>query len=192
MGNLSRERAANAATTIRRGCKFRLVALAFFLAAICTASAQVLAPAEIRDPNLRSLQQQYINDLKVVGQDIQALQFKYRFYLSRKLDLDESQQQHDDQRSIRFDRYNGQTVVAVTGNYYAAYPEKIGRRTAGTEYFSECSHADSEVGSAAFPDQPAGTRLRPRNFASRPRKRHGGNGGKAGKPDGIFATKRCS
>ncbi len=126
MGNLSRERAANAATTIRRGCKFRLVALAFFLVAICTASAQVLTPAEIRDPNLRSLQQQYINDLKVVGQDIQALQFKYRFYLSRKLDLDETQQQHDDQRSIRFDRYDGQTVVAVTGNYYAAYPEKIG------------------------------------------------------------------
>jgi hypothetical protein len=30
-----------------------------------------------------------------------------------------------DQRSIRFDRYNGQTVIAVTGNYYAAYSEKI-------------------------------------------------------------------
>jgi hypothetical protein len=72
------------------------------------------------------LQQQYINDLKVVGQDIQGLQLKYRFYLNRKLDLDESQQQHADQSSIRFDRYDGQTVLAVTGNYYAAYPEKIG------------------------------------------------------------------
>ncbi len=87
--------------------------------------AQVLTPAEIRDPDLRSLQQQYINDLKVVGQDIQGLQLKYRFYLNRKLDLDESEQQHADQRSIRFDRYNGQTVLAITGNYYAAYPEKI-------------------------------------------------------------------
>ena len=91
----------------------------------CRASAQVLTPAEIKDPDLRSLQQQYINDLKVVGQDIQALPLKYHFYLNRKLDLDESQQQHADQRSIRFDRYNGQTVLAITGNYYAAYPEKI-------------------------------------------------------------------
>jgi len=126
MGNLSRERAAIPATTIRRGCKFRLAHLAFLLATIGTAPGQALTPAEIRDPNLRSLQQQYINDLQVVGQDIQSFQFKYRFYLSRKLDLDEAQQQHDDQRSIRFDRYNGRTVVAVTGNYYAAYPEKIG------------------------------------------------------------------
>jgi hypothetical protein len=107
-------------------CKTRHFALIVIMAAASAASAQVLTPAEIRDPDLRSLQQQYINDLKVVGHDIQGLQLKYRFYLNRKLDLDESQQQHADQRSIRFDRYNGQTVLAVTGNYYAAYPEKIG------------------------------------------------------------------
>src|ERR1700730_1958089 len=105
---------------------FKTKLLALILVVVgCGASAQVLTPAEIKDPDMRSLQQQYINDLKVVGQDIQALQMEYRFYLSRKLDLDVSQQQHADQRSIRFDRYNGQTVVAVTGNYYAAYPEKI-------------------------------------------------------------------
>ena len=109
------------------GCLRRswLLALILIVAATNIASSQVLTPAEIRDPELRSLQQQYINDLKVVGQDIQAIPLEYRFYLSRKLDLDEAQQQHADQRSIRFDRYNGQTVVAVTGNYYAAYPEKI-------------------------------------------------------------------
>jgi hypothetical protein len=91
-----------------------------------TARAQVLTPAEIKDPDLRLLQQQYMDDLKLVGQDILALPFEYRFYLSRKLDLDEPQQRLADQRSIRFDRYNGQTVLAVTGNYYSAYPEKIG------------------------------------------------------------------
>src|ERR1700693_1619301 len=105
---------------------FKTKLLALILVVVgCGASAQVLTPAEIKDPDLRSLQQQYINDLKVVGQDIQALPLKYHFYLNRKLDLDESQQQHADQRSIRFDRYNGQTVLAITGNYYAAYPEKI-------------------------------------------------------------------
>jgi hypothetical protein len=106
-------------------CRGWLLPLILIAAASSIAWSQVLTPAEIKDPDMRSLQQQYINDLKVVGQDIQALPLEYRFYLSRKLDLDESQQQHSDQRSIRFDRYNGQTVVAVTGNYYAAYPEKI-------------------------------------------------------------------
>jgi hypothetical protein len=105
-------------------CKSKLLALILVVVG-CRASAQVLTPVEIRDPDLRSLQQQYINDLKIVGQDIQALPLKYHFYLNRKLDLDESQQQNADQSSIRFDRYNGKTVLAVTGNYYAAYSEKI-------------------------------------------------------------------
>jgi hypothetical protein len=138
MSSMSLDRKAIAATTIRRGlgkewlmCKCRLLVLMLIsivsiVAASSAASAQVLTPAEIRDPDLRSLQQQYINDLKVVGQDIQGLQLKYHFYLNRKLDLDESQQQQADRRSIRFERYNGQTVLAVTGNYYAAYSEKIG------------------------------------------------------------------
>jgi hypothetical protein len=105
-------------------CKIKLLALILVVVG-CRGSAQVLTPAEIKDPDLRSLQQQYINDLKVVGQDIQALPIKYHFYLNRKLDLDESQQQNADQSSIRFDRYDGKTVLAVTGNYYAAYPERI-------------------------------------------------------------------
>src|SRR6202051_3239755 len=105
---------------------FKTKLLALILVVVgCGASAQVLTPVEIKDPDLRSLQQQCINDLKVVGQDIQALPLKYHFYLNRKLDLDESQQQNADQSSIRFDRYDGKTVLAVTGNYYAAYPEKI-------------------------------------------------------------------
>jgi hypothetical protein len=105
----------------------RLAAWVLIVVASTTTAAQVLSPSEIKDPDLRSLQEQNIDDLKLVGQDILALKLDYRFYLSRKLDLDEVQQQRADQRSIRFDRYNGQTVIAVTGNYYAAYPEQIGR-----------------------------------------------------------------
>lgn len=110
---------------LRSAPKVGLLALITIISAASGGFAQVLTPAEIKDPDLRSLQQQYINDLKVVGQDIQALPLQYRFYLSRKLDLDQSEQEHADQRSIRFDRYNGHTVLAITGNYYAAYPEKI-------------------------------------------------------------------
>lgn len=85
------------------------------------ASAQVVAPVEMKDPELRSLQMQYMDDLKAVGTEINNLSFDYPFYLSKKLDLDEQQQKTADQRSIRFDRYNGKTVLAITGNYYAAY-----------------------------------------------------------------------
>jgi hypothetical protein len=86
-----------------------------------TAMAQVVSPSEIKDTELRSLQQQYLQDLTQAGHDILANHFDYPFYLSRRLDLDETQQQRTDQRSIRFERFNGQTVLAVSGNYYAAY-----------------------------------------------------------------------
>jgi len=86
-----------------------------------TAAGQVEAPAEIKDPELRSLQTQYMDDLKATGEEITHLSFEYPFYLSKKLDLDEQQQKGADQRSIRFDRYSGKIVLAITGNYYAAY-----------------------------------------------------------------------
>ncbi len=95
--------------------------LAFFLLACGTCLAQVESPWEIKDPELRSLQQQYMDELQSAGRDILASHFDYPFYLSRKLDLDQAEQQRADQHSIRFDSYNDQTVLAITGNYYAAY-----------------------------------------------------------------------
>lgn len=100
--------------------------LVAFLVLIPGALAQVLSPPEIKDPDLRALQQKYMDDLKLVGEDILAIQFEYPFYLSRKLDLDLQQQKSADQRSIRFDRFKDQPVLAITGNYFAAYSaEKI-------------------------------------------------------------------
>src|SRR5208337_4387537 len=86
-----------------------------------TAFAQVVSPAEIKDPELRALQQQYMDELTRAGADVLAIQFDYPFYLSRKLDLDQAKQQLADQSSIRFDSYHDKTVLAITGNYYAAY-----------------------------------------------------------------------
>ncbi|MGO9646734.1 MAG: hypothetical protein ACLPOO_01640 [Terriglobales bacterium] len=100
--------------------------LLFLLFLASVSLAQVVSPAEIKDPALRNLQLEYMDDLRLTGQDILATQFDYPFYLSRKLDLDQAQQLHADQHSIRFDGYNGKTVIAITGNYYAAYSaEKI-------------------------------------------------------------------
>src|ERR1700680_4142495 len=100
--------------------------LSLFLLFASASFAQVVSPVEIKDPALRALQQQYLDDLRLTGQDILATQFDYPFSLSRKLDLDQAQQLHADQHSVRFDSYNGKTVLAITGNYYAAYStEKI-------------------------------------------------------------------
>jgi hypothetical protein len=101
-----------------------LVALLFLLSAMSV--AQVVSPNEIKDPELRALQVQYSYDLTEVGKEILADKFEYPFYLSRKLDLDQEQQKRADQRGIRFDRYGDQIVVAISGNYYAAYSaEKV-------------------------------------------------------------------
>jgi hypothetical protein len=89
---------------------------------VATCSAQVVSPTQIKVAELSALQQQYMGDLQAVAQDIAAHHFEYNFYLSRKLDIDEPQQKRTEQASIRFDRFNGHTVLAITGNYYAAYP----------------------------------------------------------------------
>src|ERR1700758_3819868 len=106
---------------MRRSSQSKLRLLFFGLLATTISTAQVVAPVEIKDPALRALQFKYMDELKEIGAQINNASFPYPFYLSRKLDLDEQQQKSADQRSIRFDQYNGRTVFAITGNYYAAY-----------------------------------------------------------------------
>src|ERR1700676_317998 len=85
------------------------------------AQSQVLPANEIKDPELRALQERNMDNLKQLGADILALPTDYPFYLSRQLDLDQTKQKWADQRSIQFDRYQGKIVLQITGNYYAAY-----------------------------------------------------------------------
>src|SRR5271157_3926735 len=108
--------------SMRRSRGVRLGLALVLLPFVGSASlAQVVSPVEIKDPALRALQQQYMDDLGRAGEDILSIHFDYPFYLSRKLDLDQPHQQLADQSSIRFDTYQGKTVLAITGNYYAAY-----------------------------------------------------------------------
>jgi hypothetical protein len=104
--------------------KIRLMAV-MLAAGAAWSSAQVVAPAEIRDLNLRELQQKHLPDLDKISAGIAHHQFPYHFYLSRKLDLSEEQQRGADQRSIRFDTFHNQTVLEVTGNYYASYSASL-------------------------------------------------------------------
>lgn len=90
-----------------------------------SATAQVLSPFEIQDPAMRRLQQEHMEDLKSIATTLTQHSFPYPFYFSRKLDVDESVQKQIDQRSIRFEKYNGDTALEITGNYYASYSAQL-------------------------------------------------------------------
>jgi hypothetical protein len=98
-----------------------VVVLAAALAATVPSYAQVITPVELSDPKAQRLQQRHLQTLMAVGTEIEAHKFPYPFYFSRVLDVDLAKMQLADQRSIRFDTYKGQTVLEITGNYYAAY-----------------------------------------------------------------------
>jgi hypothetical protein len=85
------------------------------------ARAQVLSPSEIKDSMSRILQQRHLSQLQAIAAEIGKHNFPYPFYFSRTLDISEEQQQRAERRSIRFEKYEGQTVLIITGNYYAAY-----------------------------------------------------------------------
>lgn len=95
--------------------------LAGLLLSACSALPQVLSPLEVDDPGTRILQQRYGAELRASADDLRALHFPYAFYYSRMLDLDERDQKKYDSASVRFDKYSNQTVLEITGNYYAAY-----------------------------------------------------------------------
>jgi hypothetical protein len=111
-----------------------VAAVVFLACALVPAGAQVRSPAQMRDGNARdsardtgaqALEQKYLPELKAIGDEIEAHKFPYHFYLSRALDGNEARQQQSDRRSIRFERYEGQLVLAITGNYYASYSTKL-------------------------------------------------------------------
>jgi len=84
--------------------------------------AQIVSPPEIRDLQMRELQQKYLRELKSVAETIKAHRFPYRFYFSRTMDLNQQRQERSDQRSVRFEKFRTQTALEITGNYFASYP----------------------------------------------------------------------
>lgn len=99
----------------------RIASLMIVLGAMTLLRAQVVTPVELSDPKAQHLQQRHLKTLMAIGNEITAHKFPYPFYFCRVLDVDLAKMQVADQRSIRFDVYKGQTVLEITGNYYAAY-----------------------------------------------------------------------
>jgi len=102
--------------------KLRVLAFLVAVLGLLTAAfAQVVTPVELNDPKLQRLQQRHFRTLVDIGGEIQRYKFPYPFYLTRVLDVDLAKMKDVDQRSIRFDSYKGETVLEITGNYYASY-----------------------------------------------------------------------
>jgi hypothetical protein len=83
--------------------------------------AQVSAVGKATDPVGKVLQRQYIAQLQQLSLDAVAIHFPYPFYFSQVLDIDEARQKQLAQGSIHFDKFNSQTVLAISGNYYISY-----------------------------------------------------------------------
>lgn len=86
-------------------------------------AAQILAVSKIKDPQAQLLQRQYISQLRELASEAAAVHFPYPFYFSDVLDIDEQKQMQLAQGSIHFERFNGQMVLEITGNYYASYSD---------------------------------------------------------------------
>jgi hypothetical protein len=99
------------------------VGLGFALGLPC--AAQVAALSKAKDPQAQLLQQRYNAQLRQLGADAAALHFPYPFYFSDTLDIDEARQKQLPQGSVHFDRFNGQLLLQITGNYYVSYSTKL-------------------------------------------------------------------
>ena len=98
----------------------------------------------------------YFKTLTEIGEDINAHKFPYPFYFSRTLDLDQSKMALADQRSIRFDNYKNQTVLEITGNYYAAYSaDRMGPYDRLKETFQQVVMPVLQAETPRFPDDSA-------------------------------------
>ena len=84
------------------------------------ASAQV-SPSEILNPDLKALEETYLQQLKALNQSIARTKFPFPFYLSRYVGLDPAQQAEADSRGLEFVHFQDRVILKVTGNYNAAY-----------------------------------------------------------------------
>ena len=101
--------------------RFSPILILILLGTAVSSWSQVMTPMELPDPKAQHLQQRHLQTLMAIGKEIEAHKFPYPFYFSRAIDVDLDKMQLADQRSIRFDIYKNQTVLEITGNYYAAY-----------------------------------------------------------------------
>ena len=133
----------------------RVAAVGLLMATLgaCLGYAQVITPMELQDPKMQHLQQRHLQTLMVIGKAIEDHKFPYSFYLCKALDVDLSKVQASDLRSIRFDSFEHQTVLAISGNYYASYSaERMDSDARLKETFKQVLVPILQIETPHFPD----------------------------------------
>ncbi len=100
------------------------LALAAALSSGAPCLAQV-APAEIRNPELKAAEQAYLPQMTAVNRAVTALEFPFKFAPGRYAGLDPKEQAGADTRGLEFVRFHGRLVLKLTGNYNAAYNAEL-------------------------------------------------------------------
>jgi hypothetical protein len=80
------------------GCVLKIGYIAFFFFGFAVPSTAQVSPNEILDPQLKGLEKQSFAQLKTINQEIAKTNFPFRFYLSRVVGFDPSQQVEADTR----------------------------------------------------------------------------------------------
>ena len=92
------------------------------LMALCPRAAlSQVSPNEILSPDLKTLEQAYLQQLIGINQAVAKTKFPFPLYLSRYVGLDPAKQAEADSRGLEFVRFQDRTILKITGNYNAAY-----------------------------------------------------------------------
>ena len=93
-----------------------------YLMALCPKAAlSQVSPNEILSPDLKTLEQAYLQQLIGINQSVAKAKFPFPLYLSRYVGLDPAKQAEADSRGLEFVRFQDRTILKITGNYNAAY-----------------------------------------------------------------------
>lgn len=92
----------------------------FCMLAALPAAAQV-HPAEIVNPQLKTLEQTYFQQLIALNRKISAAKFPFEFKLSRNVGLNPKPQEGADNRGLEFVKFKDRFILKVSGSYNAAY-----------------------------------------------------------------------
>src|SRR5260370_17348309 len=95
------------------------------LALVLPCAAQVVAVNKVKDPQGQLLQQRGNGKVGQRGGDAGVVRFPFPCYSSDPLDIAERRQKQLPQGSVHFDRFNGQLLLQITGNYYVSYSARM-------------------------------------------------------------------
>src|ERR1035438_9023127 len=92
----------------------------FLSCAVWSGFAQV-NPDEIRDPQLKAFEKDYLSQMRAANTEIAQLHFPFTFQLNRYVASEPKDKSASDTRGLEFVKFHNQVVLKVTGNYSAAY-----------------------------------------------------------------------